>query len=104
MLKPKERMGLIIQMHEDLGHFGEQRTLVKICKRYFWHNRTQDVKIVVKLCKQCQMVRKVGNILFEDEELKCIHVYEPFYKIVMDIVGPLPETKSGKKCRNPTLG
>jgi hypothetical protein len=29
--KLKERMALVIQMHEDLGHFGEQRTLVEIC-------------------------------------------------------------------------
>jgi hypothetical protein len=33
--KPEERMPLVIQMHEDLGHFGEQRTLVEICRRYF---------------------------------------------------------------------
>jgi hypothetical protein len=35
MPKPKERMALVIQMHEDLVHFGEQRTLAKICYRYF---------------------------------------------------------------------
>jgi len=29
--KPEERMALIIQMHEDLGHFGEKTTLAKIC-------------------------------------------------------------------------
>jgi hypothetical protein len=28
--KPKERMCLVKQMHEDLGHFGEQRTLAEI--------------------------------------------------------------------------
>jgi hypothetical protein len=48
--KPEERMPLVIQMHEDLGHFGEQRTLVEICRRYFWRNRTKDVKTVVKRC------------------------------------------------------
>ncbi len=29
--KPEERMALIIQMNEDLGHYGKQRTLAKIC-------------------------------------------------------------------------
>jgi hypothetical protein len=33
--KPEEKMGLIIQMHEDLGHFGEERTLAEIYRRYF---------------------------------------------------------------------
>ncbi len=28
--KPEERLSLVKQMHEDLGHFGEQRTLAKI--------------------------------------------------------------------------
>jgi hypothetical protein len=48
--KPKDRMGLIIQMHEDLGHFGENRALAEIYRRYFWHNRIEDVKTVIKLC------------------------------------------------------
>jgi hypothetical protein len=39
----EDRMGLVVRMHKDLGHFGEERTLVKICRRYFWHNRTEDV-------------------------------------------------------------
>jgi len=43
------------------------------------------------------MVRKMGSIRSEDEELKIIVVCDLFYKIVMDIVGPLPETKSGNK-------
>ncbi len=36
LLVPKleERMTLVIQMHEDLGHFGKQRTLAEICQRY----------------------------------------------------------------------
>ncbi len=50
VLKPKEKMGPIIQMHEDLGHFGEQRILVDIYRRYFWHNKIKDVKTIVKLC------------------------------------------------------
>ncbi len=36
--KPKERIKLVSQMHEDLGHFGEQRTLTEICQRYYWNN------------------------------------------------------------------
>jgi len=46
--KPEERMSLVSQMHEDLGHFGEQRTLAKIRRKYFWHHRTEDVKTVVR--------------------------------------------------------
>ncbi len=51
MPRPEDRMGLIVQMHKDLGHFGEERTLAKICRRYFWHNKTEDVKTVIKICQ-----------------------------------------------------
>jgi hypothetical protein len=90
-------MGLVVQMHKDLGHFGEKRTLAEICKRYFWHNMTKDVKIIVKVCQQCLMVRRMGSIHSEDEELKNIPVCDLFYRIAMDTVRPLPETKSGNK-------
>ncbi len=63
----EDRIGLVVQMHKDLGHFGEERTLAEVCRRYFWHNRTEDVKSVVRVCKQCQMVRRMGNIRSEDE-------------------------------------
>jgi hypothetical protein len=43
------------------------------------------------------MVRKVGSIRSEDEELKSIPICELFYRIAMDIVEPLPETKSRNK-------
>jgi hypothetical protein len=65
--KPEERMELVNQMHEDLGHFGEQRTLAEICRRYFWNNRTECVKVVVKMCQQCQLVKSVGSVCSGDE-------------------------------------
>jgi hypothetical protein len=43
------------------------------------------------------MVRKIGSIHSEDEELKNIPICDLFYRIVMDTVGPLPETKFGNK-------
>jgi hypothetical protein len=43
------------------------------------------------------MVRKVGSICSENEELKNIPICELFYRIAMDIAGPLLETKSGNK-------
>jgi hypothetical protein len=51
--KSDDRLKLITQMHEDLGHFGEQRTLAEICQRYFWSDRTECVKAIVRSCKQC---------------------------------------------------
>ncbi len=95
--RPEDRMGLVVRMHKDLGHSREERTIAEICRRYFWHNRTEDVKIVVKVCQQCQMVRRMGSIRSEDEELKNIPICDLFHRVAMDTAGPMPETKSGNK-------
>jgi len=95
--RPEDCMGLVVRMHKDLGHSGEERTLAEICRRYFWHNRIKDVKTVVKVCQQCQMVRRMGSIRSEDEELKSIPICDLFHRVAMDTAGPLPETKSGNK-------
>ncbi len=97
MPKPEERLSLVKQMHEDLGHFGEQRTLAKIRRRYFWHSRTTDVKAMVRGCQQCQLVRSLGSIRSGDEQLKSIPVCDLFHGVALDTAGPLPETRSGNK-------
>jgi hypothetical protein len=84
-------------MHEDLGHFGEQRTLAEVRRRYFWHNRTEEVKAVVRGCQQCQLVRSSGSIRSEDEQLKNILVCDLFHRVALHTSWPLPETKSGNK-------
>jgi hypothetical protein len=33
--RPKNHMGLVIQMHKDLGHLREERTLAEIYRQYF---------------------------------------------------------------------
>jgi hypothetical protein len=95
--RPEERLPLVRQMHEDIGHFGEHRTLAEIRRRYFWHSRTADVRVVVRECQQCQLAKSSGSVRSGDEHLKSIPVHDLFYRIALDTAGPLPETKSGNK-------
>ncbi len=97
MPKPEERIPLVVQMHEDLGHSGEQRMLAKICQRYFWHSRTEDVKSVIRRCQHCQLVGSEGNIRSRDEQLKSIPICDLLHRVALDTTGPLPKTKSGNK-------
>ncbi len=62
VLKPDERISLVLQMHADLGHSGEQRLLSEICRRYFWYCRTEDVRLVVRSYRQCQLVKSEGIV------------------------------------------
>jgi len=93
----EERRTLVVQMHEDLGHSSKQRLLAEICRRYFWHCRIEDVKLVVRNYQQCQLVKSEGSIRSGDERLKSIPICDLFYRAAMDTTGPLPETKAGNK-------
>jgi len=95
--RPEERRSLVSQMHEDLGHFREQRTLAEIRQRYFWHHQAEDVKAVVRSCQQCQLVKSEGSIRSRDVQMKSIPICDLFYRVALDTAGPLPETKSGNK-------
>jgi hypothetical protein len=78
--RPEERVKLVSQMHDDLGHFEEQRILAEVCRRYFWNNRIECVKVVVRMCQQCQLVKSVGSVRFGDKQLKSIPVHDLFYR------------------------
>jgi hypothetical protein len=43
------------------------------------------------------MVKRVGSMRSKDEEMKSIPICELFYRVALDITGPLLETKSGSK-------
>jgi hypothetical protein len=55
--KPNECQHIVMDLHNEIGHFGEGRMLAKINKCYFWHNRIDEVKSVVRFYKQCWMVK-----------------------------------------------
>ncbi len=49
----------------------------------------------MKQCQGYQLAKSSRNIRSSIEEMKSIHVYDLFYKVALDIAGPLPETKNG---------
>jgi hypothetical protein len=57
----------------------------------------KQVRAIVKTCKECQLVRQMGNIKSNVEDLKNIPICDLFYKIALDTTGPLPKTNEGNK-------
>ena len=45
-------------LHAGLGggHFGRDKTLDKICSRFYWQFMVQEIREYVKCCKQCQQM------------------------------------------------
>jgi hypothetical protein len=45
--RPNERRQLILDLQNKIAHFSERKTLLKVDRCYFWHNRTKEVKAMV---------------------------------------------------------
>ena len=77
------------------GHLGVNKTYHKIFNHFFWPGLKSDVSQHCKSCHTCQMVGKPNQII-PKACLQPIPAFdEPFSRIIIDCVGPLPKTKSG---------
>ena len=79
------------------GHLGINKTYHKIIYHFYWPGLRSDVSKYCKTCHTCQMVGK-PNQTIPKAQLQHIPAFdEPFSRILIDCVGPLPRTKSGNE-------
>ena len=77
------------------GHLGINKTYHKILNHFYWSGLKSDVSQFCKSCHTCQMVGK-PNQTIPKAHLQSIRAFdEPFSRIIIDRVGPLPKIKSG---------
>lgn len=80
--------------HELSGHLGIKKTYNNLLKHFFWPGMKSTVFQYCRSCHACQVAGK-SNQVISPAPLKPIPVMnEPFEKLVIDCVGPLPRTKS----------
>lgn len=84
--------------HEGLlsGHLSTEKTFNRIIPHFFWPAMRADVKRHCQSCDSCQRTiakGKVAPVPLGDVPL----VGEPFYRVGVDLVGPLERSSSGKK-------
>ena len=78
-------------------HLGINKTYHKIINHFYWPGLKSDVSKYCKTCYTCQMVGK-PNQTISKAQLQPIPAFdEPFSRILIDCVGPLPRTKSGNE-------
>ena len=79
------------------GHLGVRKTHDKIWSHFWWPTLRKDVSEYCKTCHTCQMVGK-PNQKIPKAPLQTIPAFdEPFSRVLIDCVGPLPKTKSGNQ-------
>lgn len=92
----EKRRDIIAEYHISAlaGHKGRDRTFSKIAKRFYWRHLRADVEEYVKRCQDCQLKK---NSRIKRKSPMCITdtATDAWDKVSIDIVGPLPTTKSG---------
>ncbi|XP_073672376.1 uncharacterized protein [Paramisgurnus dabryanus] len=80
---------------ETAGHFGVKKTYNQLLKHYYWPRIKRDVARFVRTCHVCQVAGK-QNAVIKPAPLQPIQsVGKPFEHLIIDCVGPLPQSKSG---------
>lgn len=81
--------------HAFAGHLGVKKTYYRILKHFFWPALKGDIAKYCQSCHACQIAGKPNQVI-PPAPLQPIPVMgEPFERILIDCVGPLPRTKSG---------
>ena len=79
------------------GHLGVNKTYHKILNHFYWPGLKTDVSNYCRSCHTCQVVGKPNQVI-PKAGLQPIPAFdEPFSRIIIDCVGPLPKTKSGNE-------
>ncbi|KAL2089275.1 hypothetical protein ACEWY4_013963 [Coilia grayii] len=79
------------------GHLGIRKTQERVLRHFYWPKVHDDVVEFCRTCHACQMVGK-PNQCIPAAPLKPLPVVEePFSRVLVDCVGPLPKTKKGNE-------
>ena len=87
------RTEIIRALHDTAlaGHLGYHKTYERIKDKFYWPQMATEIKNYCQTCHACQMHKPPSRI--RRSPLKPLEaVYNPFDRIAMDLIGPLPET------------
>ena len=74
------------------GHLGKNKTTDRVLQRFYWPTLRKDV---ADFCKRCETCQKTSWVKPQHAPMIPLpFVDEPFQRIAMDIVGPLPRSSA----------
>jgi hypothetical protein len=79
------------------GHLGVNKTCARILSHFYWLKLRKDISEVCKSCHVCQMVGKPNQKIPAATLQPILAFEEPFSLVLVDCVGPLPNTGVGNQ-------
>ena len=98
LVLPKQCRKTVLELAHDIpmaGHQGRDKTRQRILRRFYWPSLFKDTEMYCKSCRVCQKSSKRGVKPAPLVPLPVIS--EPFSRVAMDIVGPLPRSQAGNR-------
>ena len=77
------------------GHLGITKTKDRILQRYYWPGIFKDIAQYCHTCEVCQ--RSTPRKPLRAEMIPLPLISQPFQRIAMDLVGPLPKSRRGNR-------
>ena len=98
LVLPKQCRKTVLHLAHTIplaGHIGRDKTTRRIPQRFYWPTVYKDTADYCRSCAECQKSR---NLRMQRAPLVPLPIIkEPFERITMDIVGPLPRSQSGNR-------
>ena len=95
VLRPDQRVSLVQEVHEELGHFGVHKTHSMLSNQYWWIGLYQHVATYVGRCEVCDWIRSSFNTL--SCQLQSLPIMGLGYRWSLDFAGPLTPMPCGAK-------
>ena len=98
LVLPVRCRGVVVKLAHEIplvGHLGKDKTTKRILQRFYWPTVHKDVAEFCCSCEQCQKSTKHRKP--KGPLIPLPVVTEPFRRIAMDVVGPLPRSRSGNQ-------
>ena len=102
LLVPRSRREMVFQAahyNPMPGHLGYEKTLDRIMARFYWPGIRAEVRRWCASCPECQLVNPPAVPRASLRPLPLVEA--PFYRVGMDIIGPLEHYSHGSICVDP---
>lgn len=90
---PGDRLAIIRDIHESMGHFGRTRTTDLVLQRYWWAGLYSNVRAYVLNCPQCSRV--TAEFRTHQPHLNPLPIMGPHFRWHMDMAGKFPASRRG---------
>ena len=98
LVLPKRCRGMVVRLAHSIplaGHLGRDKTTRRVLQRFYWPTVYRDIAQYCRRCGACQ--KTSGKKLVRVPLIPLPVIAQPFQRIAMDIVGPLPRSEKGNR-------